>query len=495
MNLLFQNMKEKTSFIILLTCLFFMPQLTKAQYTINTVHANLSDCDTMTRGIFIIWWDKDFNYSAQADEMLDSMLTFRDICLNDLGMQDPLSALDGFYCNIYFHTPGNSADFFFTNFPEWGNGVGGDSNGYPFMTLPNFVLGDWRNLAHETFHIFQSHGMWDVTPGIYLTDDGGWYVEAMASWFAYFRYPNSITSFIESEILVRLPHVPIWLGWANRPSYYPNNWQRQVHQYALSTYFYYLTNNAGILESDLVSVFYCGTSLSPQEYLFNQIGGAAFRNHFIDCAAHMTNNFDFLQPSQAARAQDEWDTYADPLDDNQFLQTYTDTGSDGWFRPADSLTTNAWSFNTYKLLNTKTETYTFEINGDVMGTYGDYSFFQGKVLVQNSVSGARFYNLVMSNTYQGTLSLNFTSSDTAIYFIIASMPEIFQDSNLRFQQFPYEMRINTGSIIGIAEIGIPTTKFEIARYDIWGQRIDQNVGGLQFILYNDGSTKKYFSQK
>ena len=491
MKSLYKSMKQKISFTIILTCLFFLPSITKA-YTINTVHANLTDCDTMTRGIFIIWWDNDFNYSAQANVMLDSMLAYRNTCLNDLGMQDPLSALNGYYCNIYFHTPGNPLDFFATNFSWWGNGVGGDSNGYPYMTLPNGVLGDWRNLAHETFHIFQTHGMWDITPGIYSTNDGDWFVEASANWFSYSRYPNALNSFIEAEILVRVPQVPLWLGWNNLPNYYPNNWQRQVHQYALSTYLYYLTNNAGVSNSDLVSVFYSGTTLTPQEYLYNQIGGTAFRNHFIDCAAHMTNDFDFILPSQAVTAQNEWNNVADPLDDNKFIQTYTNTGSNGWFQPVDSLTTTSWAFNTYKLLNTNTQTYTFEINGDATGTYGDSSYFQGKVLVQNSISGASFHDLIMSNNYQGSLSLSLTPNDTAAYFIIASMPKVFVDANPTFQLFPYQMRIITGTT-GILETGISSLpKIEIARYNILGQKIDKNIGGLQIILYNDASTKKYF---
>ncbi len=503
MHFSFQTMKKKISFAIILSCLMLMPSLTKA-YTINSVSGNLTECDTMTRGIFIIWWDNDFDYSSTADLMLDSMLAYRNTCLNNLGMQDPLNAQNGFYCNIYIHAPGNPLDFFSSNFPAWGNGVGGDVNGYPFMTLPNFVLdanyagtsmGRWINLAHETFHIFQTHGMWDITPGIYLTDDGGWFVEASANWFAFNRYPNYVRSFVESEILVRTPHVPLWLGWANLPSYYPNNWQRQVHQYALSTYLYYITNNAAISDSNLVSIFYSGTSLTPQEYMYNQIGGATLRNHFIDCYAHMTNDFDFILPSQHVAAQNEWNTYAEPQDDNQFIQTYFNSGSGGWFQPDDSITTNAWSFNTYKLLNSNSETYTFDLDADATGTFGDSSYFQGKILVQNSVTGASFYDLVMSNNYQGSLSLNLTPNDTAAYFIIASMPEIFEDENPTFQLFPYQMRINTGTI-GILETGIHSLpKFEIARYNLLGQKIEKSTGGLQLIVYNDGSTMKVFIQR
>jgi hypothetical protein len=491
---------KKIGVACILACLIFFPSATKA-YTLNSVHGDLASCDTMTRGIFVIWWDKDFNYSARANLMLDSMLVFRNTCLNKLGMQDPLSAQNGYFSNIYIHTPGNPTDYFAANYPGWGNGVGGDVNGYPFMTLPNFVLdpnyagsslGRWINLAHETFHIFQSHGMWDITPGIYLSDDGDWFVEASANWFAYIRYPNHTRSFIESEILVRMPHVPLWMAWWNRPASDPDNWQRQVHQYALSTYLYYLTNHAGITDSNLVSVFYSGTSLTPQEYLYNQVGGAAWRNHFIDCAAHMTNDFDFLLPAQRAAAQNEWNTYADPLDENQFIQTYTNSGSNGWVRPANALTTSAWSFNTYKLNNTNTQTYTFELDADATGSFGDNAYFQGKVVVQNSVTGASFHDLVMSNSTQGSLLVSLTPDDMTAYFIVAAMPAVFEDANPTFQVFPYQMRISTNPLASLETEMAPTQKFEIGRYNALGQEIDPNVGGLQFIRYDDGSTKKVY---
>jgi hypothetical protein len=99
MNLRLQTLKKKISFVIILSCLMLLPSLTKA-YTINSVSGNLTECDTMTRGIFIIWWDNDFDYSVTADLMLDSMLAYRNTCLNNLGMHDPLNAQNGFYCNI-----------------------------------------------------------------------------------------------------------------------------------------------------------------------------------------------------------------------------------------------------------------------------------------------------------------------------------------------------------------------------------------------------------
>lgn len=493
------RVSNKLSVWLVLSYFMFMPSLAKA-YTVNSLHGNLTYCDTMTRGIFIVWWDKDFNYASTASLVLDSMLAYRTSCLTNLNLQDPLNAINGYYCNIYIHTPGNTSDYFTVNYPSWGNGVGGDANGYPFMTLPTFVLepnyagGRWRNLAHEAFHIFQSHGMWNITPGIYNTNDGEWFVEASANWFSYNRYPNDLKSFIESTILVNTPHVPLWLNRQNFPIYYPNNWQRQVHQYALATYLYYLTHNAGVADSALVGVFYSGTTLTPQEFLYNQLGGTAMCTYFIDAAAHMTNGFDFLLPAQHTAAQNEWNTYASSTDNNQFIQTYTNTGTGTWFQPADSITTHAWSFNTYKLLNTLTQSYTFELNGNATGTYGDNAHFQGKIVLQNSVTGTSYHTLIMNNAYQGALTLNLTPTDTAAYFIIASMPPVFKDVNPMFQLFPYQMRISNGAT-AIHET-TPSTEplIEMARYNLFGQRIQPNTPGFQLIVYTNGSTKKVLHQ-
>ena len=482
----------KSLFAFIIFLIGMLPSTLKAQYEINSEAGNLATCDTMSRGGFIIWWDKDYDFAEQVDVMLDTMTAFRSYCINNIGMQDPLSVLDGYYCNIYIHNPGEPDDYFYENYPDWGNGVGADINGYAFMTLPGFVIYDFRNLAHETFHIFQSHGMWDITPGIYSSDDGGWFVEASADWFATYRYPDDPYSFIGVEILVRIPEVPIWLDFYNFPADYSYNWQRTVHQYAMGIFFFYLTNHVGINDSTLMSIFYSGTDQLAQKYLYDLLGGENLRDYFIDFAGRLTNDFDFITTEQANKSLIEWNTYAEEDDDHQFIQTYNDAGSDGWFRPEEDVATNAWSFNTYKLNNSSTENYTFEINGDETGVYGDAAYFQGQVVVINAVTGTTFHNLDMMNDFEGSLTLSLTPDDTEIYFIIASMPEVFEDTHADFQLFPYEMRITKGDVNAIAEINPSSTKYEVGRYNLLGERINDNTNGMQIIKFNDGSSQKVF---
>ncbi|MCF8368066.1 MAG: hypothetical protein K9G76_03430 [Bacteroidales bacterium] len=488
MNLTIQSLKGIALILMLNVQLLFIIEPVQAQYTLHDVYGDLEECDTMTRSIYVVWWDHDFNYGAQVDVLLDSMISYRNTCLDELLMSDPPNALDGYYYNVYIHTPGNPNGYFYPY--GWGNGQGTDPNGYPFLTLPNGVLNDWVNNSHETFHIFQYNAN---SPGFSYSGNSQWYIEASANWFAAKENITAPRAFVEAESLVRIPHVPLWLSYNNFPSYYPQNWQRYVHQYAMALQLYYLTDVAGIPDQMITQGFFNGTSELPQEYLFNQLGGALYRNYFIDWAAHMTNNFDFIAPNQAATNLNEWLTYADPLDDNEFTQVYTNTGSNGWYQPADSLITTAWSYNTYKISNSISGSYTFELNGNPTGSYGDEAWFQGKVLVQNSETGTGFYDLDMSNNCQGSLALNATLVDTALYFIITSMPETFGDNNPVFQLFPYEMRITAGPMVtGISDIEPHKAKKESARFNTMGQRVSLDEEGLQIIFYDDGSADKVF---
>lgn len=452
-----------------------------AQYTILSQFGNLTDCDTMTRGPFIVWWDNNWNMAADADEMLDSLLAYRDDCINNLGMQDPPNPPAGHYYNVYIHRQNDV-------FPGgWGNGQGTDQNGFPYLTLPVGAHNDWINVSHEGFHVFQYSA---TSPGFAYSGDSQWYIEAAANWYTAHRYPTESRAFLEAESLVRLPHVALWLSFDNFPSSYPQNWQRYVHQYAMALFLHYLTESAGESDSLVAYSHYTGTNMNPQQYFFNELGGATFRQHFIEFAAHMTNGFDFVTPGQRAVFENEWNTYADPADDFEFLRTYTNSGSNGWVQPGGDSTTHAWSFNTYKLNNSVSDNYTFHLDGDPVGSSGGSAYFQGMVVVVNSVTGTTFHDLNMVDDWDGTLSLNLTADDEEVYFIIAAMPEVFLNVN---QTFSYQMRIDKGAV-GV-ELPPARPAVEVARYNILGQEIGSDFEGVQFILYGDGSVRKVLKRR
>ena len=107
MHLSIATIRSFTARLILTVILTVAFLQAESQYTINSYFGNLEECDTMTRGIYIIWWDNDFNYGNQVDVLLDSMLSYRATCLEDLIMADPPNTDDGYYYNVYIHTPGN----------------------------------------------------------------------------------------------------------------------------------------------------------------------------------------------------------------------------------------------------------------------------------------------------------------------------------------------------------------------------------------------------
>ena len=459
--------------------ILFSTSTVRAQYAIQSEFGNLVDCDTMTRGIYCIWWDNDWNVSTYADVLLDTMLSYRNTCLGSLSMEDPPNPVDGYFYNVYLHQPNDV-------FPSWfGNGQGTDMYGHPYLTMSATSTNDWVNVAHETFHIFQYSAN---SPGFSYSGDSQWYIEASANWFAAVQNPGEDRALIEAESLVRLPHVPLWLSYGNFPSYYPQNWQRYVHQYALALLLYYLTEEAGVPPTCITQGLFANTTDLPQEYFYNQLGGQTFRDHFVDWAAHMTNDFDFLPANQTAANENEWYNYADLWDDNEYTETYVNTGSGGWYRPLDSLISTGWSFNTYKLENSTAQDYVFELMADAQGTASTASYFQGMVVVRNTNTGTTFHPLTMQNGQDGSLALTFTPDDTEAYFIIASMPEHFTDVD---QLFGYDMRISALAT-GIPSHLLSSTREVVARYDLLGRTVQAEDLGVQIVHYSDGSVRKIY---
>ena len=453
-----------------------------AQYTLLSAFGNLAECDTMSRGIFVVWWDNNWDYSDDADRLLDTMLAYRTQCLGELNMQDPPNPQSGYFYNVYLHHGGDI-------FPDWwGNGQGTDGNGYPYLTLPIGAHNDWGNVAHETFHIFQYNAN---APGFSYSGDSQWYIEASANWYAAYRYKDFARAFLEAESLVRLPQVPLWLSYDNFPDDYPQNWQRYVHQYALALLLYYLTEESGLAPTFITDGLYSGTDQLPQQYFYNYLGADVFRAQFMEWAAHMVNHFDFLTPEQVAVLENEWNDYADPADDNEFIGVYENEGSGGWYRPGDDGVTRAWSFNTYKIQNSDSCLYRFELKADPTGSKGDASFFRGMVVVKNASLGTQFYALPMINDQEGLLPLPVSPEDSEIYFIVGSLPEVFEDVA---QTFSYEMQITKEAVISDTAEHQKASSV-VGRFNVFGQPVREDYEGVQLILYEDGRVERRMNRE
>ena len=102
--------------------------------TLQTYWGSEETLDYIIRDIFVVWWDKKFDHSMEADVMVDKLITVRRDCLDNLGMQDPPNPAAGHYYNVYLHHSGQDGD----SLPSgWGMGQGTDPFGLPFLTIGN----------------------------------------------------------------------------------------------------------------------------------------------------------------------------------------------------------------------------------------------------------------------------------------------------------------------------------------------------------------------
>ncbi|MCK4816779.1 hypothetical protein KA005_13495, partial [bacterium] len=205
------------------------PETDTQSYFIKSTFASIDSCDYLTGECFIVWWDKRYDYSTQAADVISTMSDVRKECIEIYKMSDPPNVLDGYYYNIYLH---NDSDIY--KHHGWGAGQGTDTNAYPFETIPvkYATLGD-DLLNHEGFHIYQYMAN---SPGFGYEGDSQWYIEATANWYAALKNPEEKTNYVTASAVAAIPYVPMWYSWGNMEPGDPDNWQRGCHQYGMNVF-------------------------------------------------------------------------------------------------------------------------------------------------------------------------------------------------------------------------------------------------------------------
>ena len=398
------------------------------EYSLQTDFGSLDQNDVRVDGIFAVWWDEDYDLEADALLLLEMLAAIGVDAVNEVGMTDPPNPAAGYYVNIYIHIPGAGND----NYPDWwGNGVGTDSNSLPYMTLPLGAHNDLLNVRHEGFHIFQ----WGA-PGFPYSGDSQWYVEATAQWFAVTGAPDVPHAFIEAGAITANPQQALWHSFENEAPGDPINWNRQVRQYGMHTYLYYLTEVVGVAPNVLVDGFYDAASGLPQEYHFTHIEN--LRSHFADWAAHNTADMDYISRDQWELAVAELGNSGDANDVHPFVASYVNTGTEGvWVGPESALAPRGWAYNVFQITNAAAATYTFELDGDETGSEAAAASFDGRVVVVND-GGNSFHSLSMTNDQDGVLSVEVGVDDGEIYLIVVSVPQHFSGN----QTYSYRVRIS-----------------------------------------------------
>ncbi len=430
---------KKTIYYALFAIILFCTRANAQSYTIHNEFGNFSQSDTLSKGPFLLWWDKKYPF-PQASTLLDNMIDFASDCYNNLNMSYPPNSLAGAYVDIYCHSSG--ANDYLNQYVS-GNGVGTE-NYYTKYQGPYYTSGrntltyDYSTVAHETFHLMQYN---QNSPGYVYSGNSMWYTEACASFYGMTRYPDS--GYEDVYILRRLPQVPLWLSSENLgKSSYPQNWQRVVRQYALNIFMYYMYKEKNVPIKIFTDGYYAHTNLLPQQYIASKIGIQNFRNYFIEFATMLHNNYDFIPGNQLSGALNNFNTYADPNDIHEYVLQLNNVGTNGWYRPGLNDVTTGWSSNCYKISNNQNRNYMFEINGDAMGSYGNASNFKGRILVKNSKTNSKFYDVPMTSITQGKITLTLTPDDYEVDFVVASLPDRLEDDKPEFQTYGYQVKIS-----------------------------------------------------
>jgi hypothetical protein len=383
----------------------------------------------MIRDIFVVWWDKNFDYSNGAKHLLDSLVKTRAYCLDTFAMADPKGS-DTYYYNVYIH---NGKDLFPDN---WAQGQGTDRDGYPYLTIPSGLTDpDYTGHVHEGFHIFQYNAN---SPGFAYRGDSQWFIEATANWFVSIQFPDKIDNFICGGAVTANPHVPMWYSFRNKETGDQNNWQRDCHQYGMNIFLYYLTEVGKVPRDMIANGFFAQVTESPQAYLYRQVGADRMCDLFADWAAATAADFDYLTPATVKRTHQEYATYGTPSDAHPIVKTFDNTGTDGdWFRPGQECVTRSWGYNVYKIVHRGSAEYTFHVAGDDTGSEGTQAAFRARVA---TLAGDQwtFHTVDLSDARQGSETVHVGPADTEVLFVVAATPNHFTGN----QAFSYQIKIH-----------------------------------------------------
>ena len=323
---------------------------------------------------FIGWWSGKEDFSSFISETLEYLKEVRDQSWA-YGMVDPPSIRDGYYQNIYFWS--HQDDLKLPG--HLGNGVGTDSNGYPFWGTHGISGGSWSkiNAYHEGFHLLQysSANMLvpSSSPGYGYSGNSAWFIEASANWIASINCPEQVHALLIGTIHA-VPQLALWRSFnfmhPDLPANAPQTWNAEVHQYYMNTLLYFLTEVENVPRAYITDGFYAGTNKSPQEYIHNRIGGSQFRKFFSNWCAHNAAFYDYITREQYRLSLWELDPSVDipnrdDDDINPYVQTFVDAGTNGVFiEPSQNLKPMGWAYNVYRITVSRDATYTFTIEGD-----------------------------------------------------------------------------------------------------------------------------------
>ncbi len=402
--------------------------------TLDETNVTRDGFEIRTDGIFAVWWDPQAgNINPGADATFALLNEVRNDLTRNLGFSDPPNVAAGKYFNVFVHRGDDD------RFPSFfSNGVGFEADSeLPDLAVPEGLHNDRSNMLHEGFHIFQTSLDYQVVD---FNPSASWIVEASAEWYQASRNSTDPRSFVVSGSPYALPHLPLWYTIGQEPAgvVADNDWLYGVRDYATSVFLYYLTNVETVDPAIISGVYTTETQLTPQQYIYNQVGGDNLRRMFADWAVRTAAGFDYLTDEQVAFALSNLELETQPGDIRNNIIELNAANANGSFSPDPVLTPGGWAYNSIKINNDQDLTYTFDLTGDANGSEGASAHFEARVAVVNGDS-ITYQDLTMTDDLTGQLVLNASSSDSEIYLVVASVPDFLEGS----QTYDYTVDIST----------------------------------------------------
>jgi len=399
-----------------------------------------------------------------------------DKCVNQWGMTPPKGS-NTILINIYLHHKGNEGSGIDVFNDDWGQGVGTDKYGMPWVGLP-MPLGTvtiqpypYQSAVHEIFHIMQYYAT-NVDRTFPYNDIGRWYVEGTADYFQSYnceslKTSNSSSYLSNTPAFLFNPQLSLWYKAFQNDTI---SWSRGVHAYGSQIFFNYLTWKNYITEDFVGKSFASKTKLTPVEYLYQTIPD--FTNVYRDFAMKASVlDFPYHKAAINYWVQNWGSTAAYSLskinlgDVNTYAFSLVDMSTNGFVRPKEK--NEAWSYTATKIEATKKANYRIQFIADSLGNSKTISnYYLG--LVYQSAKKSNYQNVtsykdvidrpmyIGANTYSSINLLN-GKCDTTIslpdstiaYLVAVSTPKSFTGSEI----FDYQINVQKSQVTDIINLG------------------------------------------
>ena len=116
----------------------------------------------------------------------------------------------------------------------------------------------------------------------------------------------------------------------------------------------------------------------------------------------------------------------------------------GWIYPPEAFKPRGWAYNVIRVQNCSSGTYSFELKGDLAGSEGAVSHFEGRIVV-GSETQKLYTKINMIDATSGQSTVRVANNCSELFLVIASVPEHFSGT----QTYGYQAKI---------EIDLPTSQ-------------------------------------